>query len=582
MSNLGKIIAWILIFSIAVFIFCVPAFASGGGGRPQPTPEGVLKQRASFSQWVGGAFQRVYGYSAGLACPNSEDNFHYANDYLSWSKDENGAIIYTCQCAGCGATFTAYESDLKQSYDNQVAELPATGITSAGRLIWQPTFADANANTSGSSDNYFRVSYYEGAYSCNVYLNAIPNCKAITIFSDNTGFICAYSNSYFKSRFGFYFNPVIAGSYRQIESLCYSYSCLDQSGTSYSGSVNYSAGTAFLHYDASTVLSSVRSSVFNICPDLSASATVTFGTVQYHFPVYEIIPDSAVDTSAGGQYSVTTRPTSITGGNYGIVGDDGEITTITNNNQIINETNNTYYNPATGETKPILDWSYNYTDRSYKVTLESGDTYTITYGDENIVIKEGDVTYNIYYMVDGTGSGDPDPSPSVSVCPHVWTETSRTEPGCTSPGKVVYTCFQCGQTKSETLKALGHDWQVERTVQTLYDENGNVTQQGYTIYQCSVCGEQYKDADSTGPPDNTVNDGGLIEWLNSLIKHLLDNLSGVVDLILSFFQEIPKLFGGFLDFLSAMFPYLPDDIIFLLTFGIAALVFVGVIKAIRR
>lgn len=75
---------------------------------------------------------------------------------------------------------------------------------------------------------------------------------------------------------------------------------------------------------------------------------------------------------------------------------------------------------------------------------------------------------------------------------------------------------------------------------------------------------------------------GLIEWLNSLIKHLSDNLSGAVDLILSFFQEIPKLFGGFLDFLSAMFPYFPDDIIFLLTFGIAALVFVGVIKAIRR
>lgn len=311
--------------------------------------------------------------------------------------------------------------------------------------------------------------------------------------------------------------------------------------------------------------------------DRSTSAWLGPGTAYVYFPVFEVVPYTTDDT-----YKITTRPTSITGGNYGIIGDDGEITTITNNNQIINETNNTYYNPATGETKPILDWSYNYTDRSYKVTLESGDTYTITYGDENIVIKEGDVTYNIYYMVDGTGSGDPDPSPSVSVCPHVWTETSRTEPGCTSPGKVVYTCSRCGQTKSETLKALGHDWQVERTVQTLYDENGNVTQQGYTIYQCSVCGEQYKDADSTGPPDNTLNDGGLIEWLNGLIKHLSDNLSGAVDLILSFFQEIPKLFGGFLDFLSAMFPYLPDDIIFLLTFGIAALVFVGVIKAIRR
>lgn len=178
----------------------------------------------------------------------------------------------------------------------------------------------------------------------------------------------------------------------------------------------------------------------------------------------------------------------------------GEITTVTNNNQIINETNNTYYNPVTGETKPILDWSYNYTDRSYKVTLESGDTYTITYGDENIIIKEGDVTYNIYYMVDGTGSGDPDPSPSVSVCPHVWTETSRTEPGCTSPGSASFSCEKCGETKMDKLPATGHTWQVLRTVQTAYDEEGNLIQQGYTIYQCAVCSEQYKDDQGTGPP----------------------------------------------------------------------------------
>lgn len=335
---------------LAVFMLilsCVPVFASSQSEYVQIT---------NFLHWskdvpIWGDF---VSYSSSAICPVAEDGHHRASTYQSENVKEG---YFDCICILCGKEFTAYESDLKQSYDNQVAELPATGITSAGRLIWQPTFADANANTSGSSDNYFRVSYYEGAYSCNVYLNAIPNCEAITIFSDNTGFICAYSNSYFKSRFGFYFNPVIAGSYRQIESLCYSYSCLDQSGTSYSGSVNYSAGTAFLHYDASTVLFSVRSSVFNICPDLSASATVTFGTVQYHFPVYEIIPDSAVDTSAGGQYSVTTRPTSITGGNYGIIGDDGEITTITNNNQIINETNNTYYNPATGESKPISLWT---------------------------------------------------------------------------------------------------------------------------------------------------------------------------------------------------------------------------------
>ena len=61
-------------------------------------------------------------------------------------------------------------------------------------------------------------------------------------------------------------------------------------------------------------------------------------------------------------------------------------TKVEDNSTIINETNNTFYNPATGQTVPIVNWSYDYSDRSYKVTLESGDTATITYGDENITI----------------------------------------------------------------------------------------------------------------------------------------------------------------------------------------------------
>lgn len=526
---------------LAVFMLilsCVPVFASSQSEYVQIT---------NFLHWskdvpIWGDF---VSYSSSAICPVAEDGHHRASTYQSENVKEG---YFDCICILCGKEFTAYESDLKQSYDNQVAELPATGITSAGRLIWQPTFADANANTSGSSDNYFRVSYYEGAYSCNVYLNAIPNCEAITIFSDNTGFICAYSNSYFKSRFGFYFNPVIAGSYRQIESLCYSYSCLDQSGTSYSGSVNYSAGTAFLHYDASTVLFSVRSSVFNICPDLSASATVTFGTVQYHFPVYEIIPDSAVDTSAGGQYSVTTRPTSITGGNYGIIGDDGEITTITNNNQIINETNNTYYNPATGESKPIVDWSYDYGDRTYNVTLEGGDTVQVTYGDEQITINQGDTVYNIYYIIDGSGSGD-NPSPAPTACPHEWYKTGERQATCLVPAQRTYTCSICGEQKTETDPVLGHSWHVIQTVTTQYDENGNMTQEGYTIYECERCGEQYKSTNNTGPPPPGGGGSGGSSGNNIF--------SGIFGLIWDFFTFLFDLFsefvvGGIKGFISGL------------------------------
>ena len=289
----------------------------------------------------------------------------------------------------------------------------------------------------------------------------------------------------------------------------------------------------------------------------------------------------------GDTYNTTTRPTTITGGNYGIVGDDNNITTVTNTTQIVNEGDNLYYNPATGQTQTITDWTYNYDGRIYNITLDTGDTVSVEYGDENITITENTVNegdtivnnYTIYYMIDGSGSGD---NPSSTPCPHDWQAGSSTAPTCTAPGKTSYTCSKCGETKTETVPALGHDWEVVRTVPTEYDENGTQTQAGYTLYECTRCGEQYKDTDSTGPPGDDVDDGGLLAWLNGLIKHLSDNLSGVVALIKRFFTEIPELFGGFTAFLAAVFPFLPDEIMLLLTFGMAALVVVGVIKAIRR
>ena len=144
-------------------------------------------------------------------------------------------------------------------------------------------------------------------------------------------------------------------------------------------------------------------------------------------------------------------------------------------------------------------------------------------------------------------------------------------------------------------------------MQTVYDDDGNLLQQGYTIYQCSVCGEQYKDTQSTGPPGGEEDKslweqlgdligsgiGGILELagailgkildgLLALVEMIKDKLTAVVELLLSFFDVIPSLFGGFLDFLSALFPYLPEEIMLLLTFGIAAVVFIGILKAVRR
>ena len=66
-------------------------------------------------------------------------------------------------------------------------------------------------------------------------------------------------------------------------------------------------------------------------------------------------------------------------------------------------------------------------------------------------------------------------------CTHEWEETDRTEPTCILAGSVEYTCSSCEKTKTETLPKLGHTWEVKQTVQTAYDEEGNILTQGFTI-----------------------------------------------------------------------------------------------------
>lgn len=320
--------------------------------------------------------------------------------------------------------------------------------------------------------------------------------------------------------------------------------------------------------------------------------------MDFTLPVFSIIPDTAL---SGDTYATTTRPTSITGGNYGIVGDNGQITKVEDNSTIVNETTNSYYNPATGITAPITDWSYDYSDRSYNVTLEGGKTSTVTYGDENISITEttvdqsGDTitnNYTIYYLIEGTGSENPP-----SACDHDWTETTAVEPSCTLSGSKLLTCSKCGQTKRELISPLGHDWQVKQTVTTEYDESGQLTQQGYTIFECSRCHEQYKSTDGAFPPggsntgsggdEDGMTLGGLIEkfisglgsliagitkGLLALLTKAVEALAGLAELFTTFVSSVVSLWGGFTAFLSAVFPFIPTEIITILELGLILMI----------
>jgi len=530
-------------------------------------------------------------------CALSSDGYHYADSLTSdtYHQGKKGASYGEAICKYCGEPFLCYASDLSTAYTDYVQTLPSTGYNSAGQLCWRIPSRS--------------VAYY----------------GSTTKYSESVGpeFSCSFSFTSLSTYFRVCFDDFVAPVTGDYTFYCYYFSpneAISLTNVLYFGknlgenvpqngvftklfTVPFGAGDYIFRFETASYQ---RESSFRFEPNLLNSVVGVSGYLEL-----VCTPLNLPDT-----YSTTTRPTSITGGNYGIVGDNNEITKVEDNSTIINETNNTYYNPATGTTAPIVDWSYDYSDRSYKVTLENGDTATVTYGDENISITEnttvsGDTVtnnYTIYYLVDGSGEAPAD-------CPHDWQKSDATVPTCTLPGTLTYTCSLCSQTKTETIPALGHNWQVKQTVTTQYDDTGQLTQQGYTIFECSTCHEQYKSEDGALPPGGgsgtdpggdegeTIWDklahligaigngiisviegvlGKLLDALIALAEMLVEKLKTVVDAVLKIFDEIPKLFGGFLDFLAALFPFLPAELMTILTFGVIAVVFIGIIKAVRR
>lgn len=187
------------------------------------------------------------------------------------------------------------------------------------------------------------------------------------------------------------------------------------------------------------------------------------------------------------------------------------------------------------------------------------------------------------------------------TCTHEWKETKRTAATCTLPGSVESTCSKCKKTKTESLPKLGHTWEVKQSVQTTYDEDGNVLTQGFTIYRCSVCGEEYKDTDGTGPPaapstpstpDDPEEEGwlsklgkllgsvlsGLIDLLDSILGGILDGLINLVTSAFERLKQLVDLFGSFGEALGVLWTWLPPEVMMVLITGVTVFVLISLLK----
>ena len=553
----------------------------------------------SGTEW-GGLIQGLAGKICGDICRTSDDSLHHADSIKGCKTGSDDKGMYAlAKCKYCGQSFKYYSDDLKQQYNDAVSGLPARGFKSDGSLLLKvpyscirmsprKNYSDPAQYVSFGTDwapGTMSTSSIESYYGVPVDLTAGFGAVSCT-FGDKENHTM-YWRYYFSD-----FRAPISGYYQGVE-VPYSFSYISADG---SGSFPF----LISKYQNSTYLGKNALLISQGAFTGFECTAIKFHSTPFSAYVFSVIPDTLdEDYSPSGRVGSFNIDLTYTTNN--------NITNKVENTTIVNETNHTVYNPVTNTTTNITDWTYDYSDRSYTVTTDNSTTQTITYGDEYVTIKEGDTIYNIYYYVAQDQNPDQD-----TGCKHSYTSAVTTAATCEAPGLMTYTCSKCGDTYTEKIPATGHTWQVKRTVKTEYDEAGNVTQQGYTVYKCAICGTEYKDDAGTGPPSTPDNGdsgsggiwdklgnlmgsvvagilslieavfGKLLDSMISLAEMIAGKLKQVVELVLSFFDEIPTLFGGFLGFLSAVFPFIPDDIMLLLTFGLAAVVFIGIIKALRR
>lgn len=146
-------------------------------------------------------------------------------------------------------------------------------------------------------------------------------------------------------------------------------------------------------------------------PGLDGSVSLYFYSITPNtlqqvsgFVYVDVVPvTGTVSDNTTADVSSDTRAGSLAGDLY-YLGDDGQ-QIVAKNVTIVDESADTYYNPTTGDITDITNWNYDYSDRSYNVTTTSGDTYTITYGDEYMTVNEGDTVYTYYYAIPSDDSG---------------------------------------------------------------------------------------------------------------------------------------------------------------------------------
>lgn len=503
----------------AVMIGSVPSASAAGYGN------NVVGSFIDWSMDLGyTARNTLFSFFNNDVCPQStESNGRHVYEKMKTTVNGKFGTYNICKYCGdsAGAVFEA-SSARGGGFSNKVKEdLGTTVLTSSNALLWSPGHDYTLVASVGTGKNGVYCSHHAaGTTSFQVDFNCVNN-------SPNFFASPAEGKTNFTSygyTFGYSGSAPVAGTYRLLVGKASVLTYNTGYGEDKTVSYDYTAEDSGTSYTKGATVSYLHEPPRLISSGMSYITTFTKFYAQGCAPVYEVVPASELLPTIQNNYNIVSRSDSYQG-DFGIMGDNGEITKI-DNQYIVNETDNSVYNPVTNTTNTVQTWNYDYSSRTYNVTYDNGTTSTITYGDEYVTINEGDTIYNVYYLIsEDSGSGS------------------------NTPGSGDSSGSGSGSGDSGAWKTLGE------LIGTVLG--------GIIEVLAGVL-------------------SAMLEALVSLAEMLRSGIVEVVNTILSIFAEVPALFSGFLDFLSLMFPFLPSEIVLLLTFGIAAVVFIGIIKAIRR
>lgn len=441
-----------------------------------------------------------------------------ANAYKAWSGSSDGSE-YTGYDPG-DIFSSGSSSGLKEAYASYVAELPANRSNSDGNLLisigtWHLV----------ETENYFDdgnfVSTVGGcSYSGKVLTSCAANKTMGYVYCEFTPFD-GLNKFTFDDASGLY-SGYLSNNYRyqlilQGSSDGVSWDNVKSSSPALTLPRTYSFSTYDYDYEYWRLYSEINSKT-----SITAGVSKTFA--RYAHVVY--CPES--DSPYVETYSDNTRPGSLSV-HYGVAGDDGTVTSL-GEQKIVDESSSLYYNPVTDTSSAISSWSFDYPTRTYDLTLSDESSVSVEYADDGVNITEGETAYAVCYLV--SAETEPDEPVDPGSCDHRYTCETTTAPTCVLDGVNTFTCSFCGSSYTEPVAATGHIWAVKETVDGVYDEEtGELLTEGYTLYECSVCGEQYKSSDGSSPPAIPGGSGGsggagsILEIFGTVIGHCWELLS---------------------------------------------------------